>query len=260
MNTKVTMNSSGLHLTAGRGKATDIAAVAAILVGATTDTLAFRNTLEIALPTETSQARILVMAIGATAMGLVAAACIGMAYAAKRRGQEGSSRLLLIFFTLAWLGLGVMMLLVRWLTPVPGADGSGSFGTTPSQSPALTAGFFFTIYLVSGAGTVYEAERRYHPEFSAFIRLGKMVRAQEEVIVRLEGELTRAKAAVDLLDGNLDREDHRRRAAILERQALGAGLANWARVTMAAMLKDPAMTGLTETGPVPDVPEFPGAA
>ena len=87
-----------------------------------------------------------------------------------------------------------------------------------------------------------------------------MVRAQEEVIVRLEGELTRAKAAVDLLDGNLDREDHRRRAAILERQALGAGLANWARVTMAAMLKDPAMTGLTETGPVPEVPEFPGAA
>ena len=145
-------------MTAGRGKATDIAAVAAILVGATTDTLAFRNTLEIALPTETSQARILVMAIGATAMGLVAAACIGMAYAAKRRGQEGSSRLLLIFFTLAWLGLGVMMLLVRWLTPVPGADGSGSFGTTPSQSPALTAGFFFTIYLVSG-GTARSTRR-----------------------------------------------------------------------------------------------------
>jgi hypothetical protein len=259
--TKVTLNSSGLHLTAGRSKATDIAAIVLILIGATTDTLAFRNTLQIALPTETNQTRILLMAVGATAMGLVAAACIGMAYGARRRGQEGSSRVLLVCFTLAWLGLGVMMLLVRWMNPVPGAAGGDAFGATTSQSsPGLTAGFFFTIYLVSGAGTVYEAERRYHPELSAFIRLGKLISAQEAVVVRLEGELTRAKAAIDHVDGNLDREDHRRRAAILERQALGAELANWARVTMAAMLKDPAKTGLTETGPVPELPDFPGAA
>lgn len=259
MNTKVTVNSSGLHLVAGRGKATDIAAIVLILVGATTDTLAFRNTLQIALPHETSPARILLMAVGATAMGLVAAACIGMTYAARRCGQEDSSRVLLICFTLAWLGLGVMMLLIRWLTP----DSSGSFGgfgTTGGQSQALTAGFFFTIYLVSGVGTVYETERRYHPEFFAFVRLGKLVQAQEAVVVRLEGELTRAKAAIEHLDGDLDREGHRRRAAILERQALGAELANWARVTMAAMLKDPAKTGLTETGPVPELPEFLGAA
>jgi hypothetical protein len=265
MNTKVTLNSSGvtvnasgLHLTAGQSKATRLGAAVLILVGATTDTLAFRNTLELALPTETSQARILLMAVGATAMGLVAAACIGIAYAARRRGQDGSSRALLTCFTVAWLSLGVMMLLVRWLTH--GAPTSTGYGAAPSQSQGLTAGFFFTIYLVSGAGTAFEAERSYHPDFSAFIRLGKLVSAQEEVVVRLEGELARAKAAIEQLDGDLDREDHRRRAAILERQALGAELANWARIMMAAALRDPAMTGLTETGPVPELPEFPGAA
>jgi hypothetical protein len=64
---------------------------------------------------------------------------------------------------------------------------------------------------------------------------------------------------VDMLAGDLDREGHRRKAAILERQAFGAEAANLARVLMAIMLQDPAKTGLTETGPVTELPEFRGS-
>ena len=69
--------------------------------------------------------------------------------------------------------------------------------------------------------------------------------------------MERARAAVDHHDGELDREDHRRKAAIAERQALGAEAANYARLLMAGMLRDPAKTGLTETGPTPQLPAPP---
>jgi len=248
------------HLIAGRGKAADALAFMLILVGAVTDTLAFRNTLEILLPKETSDTRILLMAIGATAMGLVAAAFFGIAYATYRRDRPGSSRLLMISAAVAWFGLGIMMLLVRAFTPTGGTPGSSDFNVQSPGSPLLTAGFFFSIYLISGAGTVFEAERHYNPVYFAYVRLGKLLRKQEAVVVSLEAQLERARAVADMLVGDLDREDHRKRAAILERQAFGAEAANMARVLMAAMLKDPAKTGLTETGPVPELPEFPGAA
>lgn len=248
------------QLIAGRGKAADALAAVLILIGATTDTLAFRNTLELLLPQETSQARILLMAVGATAMGLVAAAFFGIAYSIHRRDRPGSSRLLLIFAAVAWFGLGLMMLLVRWFTPAGGAAGGGGFGVPTSGSSALTGGFFFSIYVISGAGTVFETERHYNPVYFAYVRLGKLLRKQEAVVVALEAQLERARAVVDMLAGDLDREDYRKRAAVLERQAFGAEAANLARVLMATMLQDPAKTGLTETGPVTELPDFPGAA
>jgi hypothetical protein len=249
------------HLIAGKSKAADALAALLIVIGAVTDTLAFRNTLELLMPTESSQ-RILVMAIGATAMGLVAAAFFGIAYTIRRRDRPGSSRLLMNFAAVAWFGLGLMMLLVRSFTATGPTPGSGGFDTssTGSSSPLLTAGFFFSIYIISGAGTVFEAERLYNPVYFAYVRLGKLLRKQQDVVVALEAQLERARAVTDMLAGDLDREDHRRRAAILERQAFGAEAANMARVLMAAMLHDPAKTGLTETGPVPELPEFPEAA
>jgi len=260
MNTKVTLDWQAPDLPAGGSKATDAGAALLILLGATTDTLAFRNTLQLALPYETSNARILLMAVGATAMGLVAAACVGITYANRRRDRKRSRRVLLAFFALAWLSLGVMMLLIRWHTPQLGGPSSGGFGAAQPGQSGLTAGFFFSIYLVSGAGTVFEAERKSSPELLAFMRLGKLVSKQEDLVVALEGQLARAQAALDLLDGDLDREDHSRRAAILARQALGADAANFARIMMAALLGDPAKTGLTENGPVLELPEFPDAA
>jgi hypothetical protein len=249
-------------LIAGRGKAADALALVLIMTGAVTDTLAFRNTLQLLLPRETDQTRILLLAVGATAMGLVAAGFFGILYATYRRDRPGSSRLLMNFAAVAWFALGIMMLLVRWLTPAGAPPGGGGFDVSSpgSSSSGLTAGFFFTIYLISGAGTMFEAERHYNPLYFAYVRLGKLVRKQEAVVVALEAQLERARAVADMLAGNLDREDHRRRAAILERQAFGAEAANMARVLMAAMLQDPAKTGLTETGPVTEMPEFPGAA
>lgn len=248
------------HLMAGKSKAADALAGVLILIGAVTDTLAFRNTLQILLPRETDGTRIFLMAAGATAMGLVAAAFFGIAYAVRRRDRPGSSRLLMTFAAVAWFGLGIMMLLVRWFTPTDTGSPSDGYHVHSSGSPVLTAGFFFSIYLISGAGTVFEAERLYNPVYFAYVRLSKLLRKQEDVVVTLEAQLERARAVADMLAGDLDREDHRRRAAILERQAFGAEAANMARVLMAAMLQDPAKTGLTETGPVPELPVFPGAA
>lgn len=251
------------HLIAGRGKAVDALAFVLILVGAVTDTLAFRNTLELLMPTESGRP-ILFMACGATAMALIAAGFLGIAYAVYRRDRPGSSRLLMRFAAVAWFGLGIMMLLVRAFTQTPPDTSTGTLGgPSPSGSPAsslLTAGFFFSIYVISGAGTVFETERHYNPVYFAYVRLSKLLRKQEAMVVALEAQLERARAVTDMLAGDLDREDHRKRAAILERQAFGAEAANMARVLMAAMLKDPAKTGLTETGPVPELPEFPGAA
>jgi hypothetical protein len=249
------------HLIAGRSKAADALAAVMILVGAVTDTLAFRNTLALLLPRETSGTRLLLMAIGATAMGLVAAAFLGIAYSICRRDRPESSRWLVGFAAAAWFLLGVMMLLVRWFTPAPPGAPPGSGIVLPqSGSSVLTAGFFFSIYVITGAGTAFEAERHYNPVYFAYVRLGKLLRKQESVVVSLEAQMERARAVVDMLAGDLDREDLRKKAAILERQAFGAEAANFARIQMAAMLRDPAKTGLTETGPVPELPGFPGAA
>jgi hypothetical protein len=248
------------HLIAGRGKAADALAWLLILIGAVTDILAFRNTLQLVMPTETGDNRILLMAVGATAMGLIAAAIFGIAYSIYRRDRPGSSRLLMTFAALAWFGLGLMMLLVRWFTPTGTQSSGGGFDVSSPGSPALTAGFFFSIYLISGAGTVFEAERHYNPVYFAYVRLGKLLRKQQAVVVSLEAQLERARAVADMLAGDLDREEHRKRAAVLERQAFGAEAANHARILMAAMLRDPAKTGLTETGPVTELPGFGGAA
>ena len=216
----------------------DALAGVTILLGAATDTVAFENTLRLLLPHETNSYRTLLLAVGATAMGLAAAAFFGIAYSINRRDRPGSSRLLRNFAAVAWFTLGAMMLLVRLFTP-------DAQSTSP---PALSARFFFSIYVISGAGTVFEAERHYNPVYFAYRRLRKLLRKQQDVVVTLEAQLVRAKEVVDRLDGELDREDHRRRAAILERRAFGAETANLARVLMASMLCDPAKTGLTETG------------
>lgn len=246
------------HLLAGRGRAVLIAAALLIGAGALTDTLAFKNTLELALP-QVSGALAWAMAAGATSTALIAAASLGMSLAIHRRtrGHRGT-KLPMTLTAAVWAGLGLAMFLVRWLD-TGASTPSDTFGSTAASAhpTPLVALFFAAIYLISGGCTIFEAERLYNPEYFAYVRLGKQYHQQAQKAAEAEAIVERARAAVDHHDGELDREDHRRHAAIAERQALGAEAANYARLLMAAMLQDPAKTGLTETGPTPQLPAPP---
>ncbi len=246
------------HLLAGLGLGGLIAGGLLVLAGALTDTLAFKNTLELALPQE-SVTVAWVMAVGATSIALVIAATLGICIAIDRRtrGHRGT-KLAPRLVAAIWLSLGLAMFLVRWLDTSASAP-SDTFGSqAPSGHPTpLVALLFAAIYLISGACTALEAERLYNPEYFAYVRLGKQYRRQAHKAAEAEATVERARAALDHHDGELDREDHRRQAAIAERQALGAEAANYARILMAAVLQDPGKTGLTETGPVPRMPELP---
>jgi hypothetical protein len=243
------------HLIAGRGRAALAGAALLILAGALTDTLAFKNTLELALP-QVSEHVAWLMAVGATSMALVAAASLGIALAIRQRNGHAGSGLSMICTAAVWLGLGLAMFLVRWLDTTTAA--TTLFGKTARSHPTpLVALFFAAIYLISGACTMFELERLYNPEYFAFMRLGRQHREQAARAARAAAVHDRARSALDHHAGELDRENHRRLAAIGERQALGAEAANYARVLMAGMLRDPAKTGLTETGPTPDMPAPP---
>ena len=248
------------NLLAGRGWAGLIVAAMLVLIGAFTDTQAFKSTLELALPDE-SETVAWLMAAGATAMALLAAAFLGITVAIQRRtqGRRLSMRLRTGSATTVWTALGVAMFLVRWLAT--SASGSPDpFGSSaPSAHPTpLVALFFAAIYLISGSCTTFEAERLYNPEYHAFRRLRHQYQQQVQKAAEADATVVRARSAVDLHDADLDREDHRRQAAIADRQALGAEIANYARILMAIILQDPAKTGLTEAGPTPQMPAPPG--
>jgi len=246
------------HLLAGRGRAGLVAAGLLVGAGALTDTLAFRNTLELAMP-QISAPLAWTMAAGATSMALIVAAILGMSLAIHRRTRgHRDTRLAMNSTAAVWIGLGLAMFLVRWLDTGASMP-SDTFGSTASSGhpTPLVALFFAAIYLISGACTIFEAERLYNPEYFAFVRLGRQYQEQVQKAAEAEATVDRARSAVDHHDGELDREDHRRRAAIGERQALGAEAANQARILMAAMLRNPAQTPLTETGPTPQMPGRP---
>jgi hypothetical protein len=226
-----------------------------IAVGAIADTVAFKSTLDLLL----REREILswLMAIGATTMGLVSAARLGIAFALRRRHDTLYTTFAVIAAAAVWLGLGGAMFLVRWLHGVFTAPAFGSVLLPHSQSPILTALFFAGIYLISGACTMFEAEQLYNPEYSAYKRFAKQYRQQVSRTADAEATLDRARSAVDHHDGEFDREDHRRIAALMARKALGAEAANYARVLMAVQMRDPAKTPITETGPIPELPERP---
>ena len=227
-------------------------------VGALADTIAFKNILELILRTE-SETVSWVMASGATSMALVSAALLGVARTIRRRGRHWAprhrpTRLPLILSGVVWLALGLTMFLVRWLDHA--ATGALSFGniSVPAQSTIWVACFFGAIYLISGTCTMFEAERLYNPDYFAFRRLGKKYRKQAKRVAKADARADREQAALDLHSGELDREDQRRIAAITSRKTLAAEAANYSRVIMASMMRDPAKTNVTQTGPVPEMP------
>ncbi|MGW5718974.1 hypothetical protein ACWEVP_22570 [Amycolatopsis sp. NPDC003865] len=241
------------ELLAGRGSLGLLAAGLLILVGALTDTAAFKAVLDLLL----NEAEVFswLMALGATALALMAAATAGVALAGLRHGRTGVVPAIVVL-TIAWLALGVVLLVVRWHS----AELTGSalgFGAGAGPDAAkverghYAAWFFFALYLVSGLCTAFEAERLYNPVYFAHRRFVKQTAQQSAEVARLDALKVRADSVVDQCVGEFDREDERMTAAIRERQALGAELANYARHLMAVHMQDPAKTGVTETGPVP---------
>jgi hypothetical protein len=249
---------SAPHLVADRSRVGLVLIGLLVLIGALADTVVFKNILELILRQE-SGAVAWLLAAGATSMALVAAGSTGVALAIRRRvrhltRRHRPSRLPLIGSMIVWLGLGLAMFLVRWRDNTAAGVPSFSGAAAPAQSTLWVATFFAAIYLISGACTMFEAERLYNPEHFAFRRLRKRYRKQAERVAKADAAADRARAALELHDGELDREDQRRLAAIADRKALGAEAANYARVLMAGMMRDPAKTGITETGPVPHMP------
>jgi hypothetical protein len=248
---------SAPHLVADRSAWALVLVGCLVLVGALADTVVFKNILELILRTESGQVAWL-LAAGATSMALVAAGSTGVALAVRRRGRllaprHRPSRLPLIGSASVWLGLGLAMFLIRWRDNSSAGVPAFNQTVTPVQSTLWVAMFFAAIYLISGACTMFEAERLYNPEYFAFRRLRKRYRKQAERVAKADAGADRARAALELHDGELERERQRRIAAIADRKALAAEAANYARVLMAAMMHDPAKTGITETGPVPEL-------
>src|SRR5262249_4455002 len=246
------MGWSAPHLLGGRGRTMLIVAGILIVVGALTDTVAFKAPLDLLL--REPELLSWFMAAGATCMALMSAASLGVALAVRRRHDTSFTSFAVAATVTVWLGLGTAMFLVRWLdkgSVVP------LFGTTPTQATQptlLIALFFAAVYVISGACTIFEAERLHNPEYAAYQRLSKLYNKQVVRTADAEATVDRARSAVDHHSGELDREDHRRIAAITARKALGSEAANYARLLMAALMRDPAKTGITETGPVPELP------
>jgi hypothetical protein len=217
------------HLLTRRSLVGLVLASLLITIGALIDTVTFQNTIELALP-PTSQLMAFVMAAGATFLALVSVASQGIALAIYRRGGRSGSWLVIVSAAAVWLGVGLAMFLVRWLdtgaTRASNTFGSTSASIHPTPLVALLA----------------------------VQRLARQNNQQVQKAATAEAMLERARATADLHAAELDREDHRRRAPLGERQALGAEAASYSRVLMAAMLRDPAKTGLTETVPVPQMP------
>jgi hypothetical protein len=249
------------HLIAGRSMWTVVLGGVLILIGAMADTIAFHNTLELVLTTETAIVA-WVMATGTTCMALVAASSLGVARAIRRRGRYlppryRPSRFPLVLSSVVWLGLGVAMFVIRWLGQNVGGSLTlslgGSSASGHSHYTLWQAIFFAAIYLVSGTCTLIESERIYNPEFFAFRRLRKQYDKQVQEVARADAARDQAEAEVERQDEELEREDQRRNAAIADRQSLGAQAENYARILMATIMRDPAKTGVTETGPIPDM-------
>lgn len=251
--TKKTTGWAAPELLAGRGSLGLVVAGILILVGALTDTAAFKAVLDLLL----NEAEVFswLMALGATALALMAAATAGVKLAELRHGRAGVVPTIVILAA-AWLALGLVLLVVRWHSAELIAATPG-FGTGAGQPAAkverghYASWFFFALYVVSGLCTAFEAERLYNPVYFAHRRLARRTARQNAEVSRLLALKVRADSVVDQCVGEFDREDERMAAAVRERQALGAELANYARHLMAVHLQDPAKTGMTETGPVP---------
>jgi hypothetical protein len=102
---------------------------------------------------------------------------------------------------------------------------------------------------ISADYAAFQSER-HNRRYFASRRLRFQYREQEKRTAKAEAVLSEAQAVLEHNDRELEQEDQRRMAAIVDRRALGAEAADFARVLIAGVMRDPAKTALTETGPV----------
>jgi len=240
------------HLLAGRSLAADLVLGLLILIGALADCVAFKTTLDLLL--RQSQALSWVMAVGATCLALVAAARLGVAIAVRRREDTRYASFAVAAAATAWLGLGLAMFITRDLDSGSTGPRFGTAALQNTQHTTLIAIFFLAIYLISGACMLIEAQRLHNPEAVLTRRLGKHLDKQIARTAKAEAAAMRAQEVVNLHNRELEREKIRYRAAILAHKALAGEAASHARLRMAALLRDPSKTGITETEPVLELP------
>lgn len=203
-----------------------------VLAGVLTVTVAFRNTLALALP---SLSGILawLTAAGATSLALVAAASLGISLAIHQQAGRTGSWLATALAALAWIGLGLAVVLIPLL-------GTGA------HSKPLEALLFGAIYLTSGACTTFLSEKLYDPRYFVFRRLDKHYNTQVKLAAKAEARKGRAEAALEQYEWEVQREDRRRVAAIAGCKALGAEAAYYARILAAAVRQEPAKSSLAK--------------
>lgn len=249
-------------LLGGRSAWTLVAAGFLILVGACTDIIAFKASLDLFLRGAEWQSWL--VAVGATALSLLCAAGAGLALEAWRRAERGAVAGVVVCF-LAWLALGGALFLVRWnsglLESAGGVLVDEATRRTRIARGQVSALFFGALYLVSGVVTAFEAARWHDPRFTALRRLSEQTTVQQRRVAELAGECERARHVAGLHERETAREEARRQAARQQRRALGAEAANYARYLMACLMADPSRTAVTESGPrieePPATPPFP---
>lgn len=234
-----------------------------VAIGAFTDTTGFRGLLLHLLP-DANGAVTWVISSGATSLALLLAWNVGVQLHNRRHAVKAGRPWRIWLLVVVWLVLGAALFYVRWhgvqIDPTSaGGDASSSFGageggpTPASVSYAhLSAIFYAAVYLASGICTIVEAELVYNPAYFAFIRASKALELQEDRTTAAVGYVTYSANLIEQCLSDVDANDALRRAAIKDRQAFGAELAHHARELMAAHLRDPAKTNLTDSGPVPD--------
>jgi OmpA-OmpF porin, OOP family len=232
------------QLLAGRGTLALLVLPVLILVGAMTDTVAFRITLEVVLQ-HFSATVAWFIAAGATAMSLVIAYRFGIALAIHRRGGSRSP-ITLSGTSAAWLALGLAMFLIRWLD---GGSATQSYDGVAIPATPLVAFFFLAIYLISGACTIFEAERLHNPEYTAYRKLRGQHDRQAAKAAEADAALERARSAVAEADDKLRNADQARDAEMGKRRALGNEAKQHTRVLMSILLRDPARTYVPDQDP-----------
>jgi hypothetical protein len=248
-------------LMAGRGSAEHAVFVPLIIVGSVTDTTVFKTALDLVL--RLSPVISWLLAAGITVIALSLAWTIGRLVSWRRCGVPGGSAAALAICATAWLLLGAALFDVRWQSgagsAAPAFGRAVSVDTTALRSAHASAILFGAVYLASGLVTVMEAARFTNPLYSAYRRSEKALARGRRAAVACRARAERARLAVAHQAGEFDRDVERRNHALAERRALGAEMANYARVLMAQLMQDPRRTDITLSGPVPTAEPDDGA-